>query len=159
MRTTLAGGAGPRIVDHIGRLGGIALGGIAADRVGGQEPVEALGVGGRRSGSVVIHVPAADPFRPGRHANLVRAAVIADHGAHGVRAVPVHITRHGRIARQVSSVVVDGVMPVVIVIGRQPIPAAVLVFQRRVIPVVAGILPGDDHALAGDSPPPKPGAH
>ena len=50
----------------------------------------------------------------------------------------------------------DGIMPAIVVICRGAIPAAVLVFERRVIPLVAGTLPAHHHALAFEPccPPP-----
>ena len=43
----------------------------------------------------------------------------------------------------------DSVVPVVVVCGSDAIVASILADQRRVVPGVAGILPGDDDGLTG----------
>jgi hypothetical protein len=47
--------------------------------------------------------------------------------------------------------VVPGVVPVAVVLGPVAVPAAVAVLERRMIPVVPAVVPGDHDALAGDS--------
>ena len=66
-------------------------------------------------------------FAPGRHADLVTQAVIADRGACGMRAVKEIIARERRIiAARVPDAIVNGVVPVVIVIGVLAVPAAIV---------------------------------
>ncbi len=55
--------------------------------------------------------------------------------------------RRGAVA--VSVVGVDAVVPVVVVVGGAAVPAAVVQLEGRVVPLVAGVLPADDDALAG----------
>ena len=75
----------------------------------------------------MIHVPTTDPFREGRHPNLVSHRVVANRCAHRMRAMTVIVARKWRIiAAGISNAVVNGVMPVVVVIGCDSIPAAVL---------------------------------
>ncbi len=67
--------------------------GFSTVQVGGSDkPLVALDIG-RRCTVSLVHIAAADPARPGRHADLVAGAVIAHHGAHGVRAVAVVVAR------------------------------------------------------------------
>ena len=97
-----------------------------------------------------VHVTAADPARPRRHAHLVAGAVIAYHRAHGVRAVTVVIAGHGRVGgTEVWGSLVNRIVPGVVVIGAGAIPAVVLLVDGRVTPVVAGVLTADDGALTG----------
>ena len=42
----------------------------------------------------------------------------------------------------------NGVMPVVVVVGSSAIPTAILVDQGGMVPLVAGILPSNYHSLA-----------
>jgi hypothetical protein len=61
---------------------------------------------------------ATDPLCAGRHPDLVSLSVIADHGAGGMRSVSIVITGSLRIeAARIGGAVVNGIVPVVIVIG------------------------------------------
>ena len=65
-----------------------------------------------------------------------------------MRAVPDVVARHRRIvAAWVSNAVVDGIMPVVIVIGVLTVPAAVVRFERVMCPARASIGPTDRDSL------------
>ena len=114
-----------------------------------QKPLQAVQVGGGRPVSRV-HVAAADPARFRRHADLVRAGIIANRRAHRVGAVVVVIAGRGRseTAGRIECASGDGVAPVVIVAGDTAVPAPVLRAQRRMVPLVAGVLATDHHALA-----------
>ena len=83
-----------------------------------------------------------DGLRAGRDAYLVAGAVVSDHGAGGVSAVAVAIAGGGRIGA-------GGIPPVVVVIGGRPIPAAILIDQRWVIPVQTGVVTGQHDPLTG----------
>ncbi len=122
--------------------------GIAADGIGRYEKLETLDVG-RGSAVSHVHIAAANPARAGRDADLIAPAVIADDGAHRVRAVAVVIAGFGRIGPAGASPAMDRVVPVIVVGGGDAVVAPVLVDQRRMVPIVAGILPGDDDTLAG----------
>ncbi len=140
-------GAVPGVVDHVGGQGRVPLRGVAADGVGGQEELEALDIGGGLS-PPVVHVSAADPPRPRRDAD----PPCTDHRPHRVGAVALVVARLGGVRPAgVGPVLVDvdGVVPVVVVGDGDAVPAPVGVDQRRVVPIVAGVLPGDDHPLAG----------
>ena len=61
---------------------------------------------------------ATDPLCAGRHSDLVTLSVIADHGTGGMRSVSIVITGSLRIeAARIGGAVVNGIVPVVIVIG------------------------------------------
>src|SRR5690606_9443717 len=91
----------------------------------------------------------ADPAGARRHADLVRAAVVADHGAHGVGTVSIVVAGFRGVRATTAAAAVHGVMPVVIVVCGGAVPAPILLLQRRVVPVVAGVLSGHHHALSG----------
>ena len=60
-----------------------------------------------------------DPLGAGRHPDLVASTVVADHGASGVAAVTIVVARLRRVVTAgIANAVMDGVMPVVIVVGR-----------------------------------------
>jgi len=86
VRAAFLRGATPGVVDDIRRQG--RIGAAAVQSGGGDEPLIAFGIGGRRT-HPLTHVPAADPARAGRHADAIGGAIVADHGAHGVRAMTV----------------------------------------------------------------------
>ena len=106
----------------------------AANGVRCKKPFHAFEVSGWCA-VALIHVTTSDPFREGRHANLVTHAVIADCSPDRMRAMTGVVARERRIiAARISNAVVNGVMPVVVVIGHDSIPAAVLRLQRVVCP-------------------------
>lgn len=114
----------PSVKGDIGSSEGVAL--AAAYRVRRKEPFHALEVSGRCA-VASIHVTTTDPFRERCHPNLVAHAVIPNCRPHRMRAMPNVIARKRRvIAAGISDAVVDGIMPVVVVIGHNSIPAAVL---------------------------------
>jgi hypothetical protein len=79
--------------------------------------LHALDIPSRRA-NVRVHVVATDPFCAGRHPDLVTLSVIADHGTGGMRSVSIVITGSLRIeAARIGGAVVNGIVPVVIVIG------------------------------------------
>ena len=76
-----------------------------------------------------VHVAATDPLCAGGHPNLVTHAVVADRCAGGVRAVKEIVAREWRIVpARVADAIMNGVMPVVIVVGSLSVPAAVVRF-------------------------------
>ena len=90
-------------------------------------------------------------FASGRHANLVTHAVIADCSPDRMRAMTVIVARKRRIiATWISDAVVNGVMPVVVVIGRDSIPAAVLRLQRVVCPTLTSIRAANRNSLTSE---------
>ena len=122
----------------------------AAYRVRRKEPFHALEVSGRCA-VALIHVTTADPFREGRHPNLIAHVVIANRSPDRMRAMTNIIARKRRIiAARISNAVVDGVMPVVIVIGRDSIPAAVVRLQRVVCPTLTSICAANRNSLASE---------
>jgi len=79
--------------------------------------MEALHIGCRRS-QLRFHIAAANPFGPGRHANLVACAIVADHrgpwyacrgNSHRTCG---QIVTAGIVAGVVGIEAVDGVVPV-----------------------------------------------
>ena len=123
----------------------------AANRVRRKEPFHALEVSGRCA-VALIHVTTSDPFREGRHPNLITHAVIANCSPDRMRAMTKVVARKRRIiAARISNAVVNGVMPVVVVIGCDSIPAAVLRLQRVVCPTLTSICAANCNSLASES--------
>ena len=99
-----------------------------------------------------IDVAASDPLCAGRHANLVAHAVVTDRCACGVATVAVVVARERRIiAAWVAYAVVDGVVPVVIVIGVLSVPATVVRFKRVMRPANTGVGTAYNNILPGKS--------
>jgi hypothetical protein len=114
----------PGVNGYIGGFGRIAL--AAAYWVGRQEELHALDVSGR-SAITRVHVTATNPFCAGGHPDLVASAVIADRRARGMRAVKEIIARKRRIVTAgIAAAIMNGVVPIVIVIGVHAIPAAIV---------------------------------
>ena len=83
---------------------------------------------------------ATDPLGAWRHSDLVTSTVVADRCANSVSTVTQIITGLGRVvAAGVADAVVDGVMPIVIVISHYPVPAAVVRFKRVMRPTLTSI--------------------
>jgi hypothetical protein len=114
----------PRVDGYIGRFGRIAL--AATYGVRRQEEFHALDVSGRCA-VTNIHVTATNPFCAWGHPDLVASAVIADRGACGMRAVKEIIARKRRIVTaRIAAAIMNGVVPIVIVIGVHAVPAAIV---------------------------------
>ena len=114
----------PRVNCDIGSFGWIAL--TAANGVRCKKPFQALEVPSRCT-VTLIHVTTSDPLRFWRHANLVTHAVIAHCRPDRMRAMAKVVARKRRIiAAGISNAVVNGVMPVVVVIGCDSIPATLM---------------------------------
>ena len=129
-----------------GALKWVAL--TAAYRIRGKKPFHAFEIPGWRA-IALIHVTTTDPFRCWRHADLVTHAVIANCRSDRMRAMANIVARKRRIiAAWISNAVVDGVMPVVVVIGRDSIPAAVMRLQRVVCPTLTSICAANGNSLA-----------
>lgn len=141
--------ATPGVNCHVWRLGRIALRWRAVERIRRQEPLHALDVPGRRA-VALVHVAAPDPLRAGCHPDLVTRAVIADRRAGSMTAVEVIIARLLRIvAARIASAVVNGIVPVIIVIGVDSVPTSVVRFERVMRPANPGVGTGNNNVLAG----------
>ena len=123
----------------------------AAYRVRREEEFHALHVCG--GGAVaLVHITATDPLGARRHSDLIGAAIAADRGGNGVGAVEKVIARLGRVvAAGVAAAVVNGVMPVEIVVCHCSIPAAVVRFKRVMRPANARIGARNNNSLPGES--------
>jgi hypothetical protein len=98
----------------------------------------------------LIHVAATNPLCAGRHPNLVASPVIADRGPSSVSSVEVIIARERRIIPAgITDAVVDGVMPVVVVVGDYSIPAAIVRLERIMRPALTRIGAGNHDILSG----------
>ncbi len=151
-RTTFRRRADPRVTRNIGSSEWIAL--PAAYWIRRQEPFHALDVSGRRA-ITLIHITTADPLCAGGHPDLIAHAIVANRGPHRMRAMTVVITRERRIVSTgISGAVMDRVMPIVIVIGHDSVPATVVRLKRVVRPALAGISSGDGNSLTPKSEPP-----
>ena len=147
-RTTFGRGAVPSVDGDVRSSEGIAL--AAAYRIGRKEPLQALEVSGRCA-VTLIQVPTSDPFRERRHSNLITHVVIADRRPDRMRAVSVVVTREWRIiAAGISNAVMDGVMPVVVVICCDSVPAAAMRLQRVVCPALTTVSIANCNSLASE---------
>ena len=135
----------PSVNGDVGSFKRIAL--TAANRVRRKKPFHAFEVSDRCA-VPLIHVTTTDPFRARRHPDLVTHVVIANRRPDRMRAMTVVIARERRIiATRICNAVVNGVMPVVVVIGRDSIPAAVMRLQRVMRPTLTGISSADRDSL------------
>ena len=143
--------ATPRVNCDVRRFGRVALCWRTVDWIGREEELHTLHVPGRCA-VAVVHVPATDPFCPRRHPDLVTHAVIADRGAEGVATVEEIVARERRIvSARIATAVMDGIMPVVIVIGVHAIPASIVRLKRVMRPAITRICAGNHDILAGES--------
>ena len=143
------GGQTQELLVISGALSRVAL--AAAYRVRRQEPFHALDVSGRCA-VALVHVTATDPPRSGRHPNLIAHAVVADCGAYRMSAMAIIIARERRIIPAgITNAVVDGIMPVVIVIGSDSVPAAIVRLERVMRPALAGISASNRDSLAPET--------
>jgi hypothetical protein len=140
---TLRGRATPGINGNIRRLCRVTLIRRAVKRVRREEELHAVDVS-RRGAVALVHVTASNPFCARRHANPVGAAVIADRCASRVRTVEEIIARLLRIVpTRVAYAIVNGVVPVKVVIGVLSVPAAVVRLERVMRPANTGIGAGN----------------
>jgi hypothetical protein len=92
---------------------------------------------------------ATDPLCTGRHPDLVTLSVITDHRSGGVRAVSLVVARERRIvSANVTDTVMNGIVPVVIVIGILAVPPTVMRLQSVMGPAHARVCAGDDNLLS-----------
>src|SRR6266540_289424 len=146
---TLRDGATPRVNGNIRRLGGVTL--ATAYRIGRQEKFHALDVPGWCA-VPLVHVTAGDPFCAGRHSDLISAAIVADGCAGCVRPVEVVITWLRRIVPAwIAYAIMNGIVPVVIVICVLSVPATVVRLERVMRPTNTGIGAGHNDILSGKS--------
>src|SRR2546427_395721 len=100
----------PGVVGNIRRLGGVRV--AAADPGRSQEPFHALEVAGGVA-EARAHVSAPNEFGAGRFADLFTGAVVAVHGAEGVRAVTDVVARlSGIVSTRIADAVMNGIVPV-----------------------------------------------
>src|SRR5205823_11968521 len=133
---------------NIGCLGRVALAWVTAYRVRRQEELHTLDVPGRRA-DALVHVATANPLCAGGHSNLVRATVTADGCASSVAAMEEVIAGLWRVGTADTTAGMNGVMPIEIVIGRYPIPAAVVRFKRVMRPANTSVCARHHNILAG----------
>ena len=89
-------------------------------------------------------------FAPGAIPIWLPMSVIADHGAGGMRAVSIVIAGKRRIeAARIAGAVVNGIVPVVIVIGIHSVPTAIVRLKRVMRPANSGISAGYNNVLSG----------
>jgi hypothetical protein len=138
------GRATPGVDSNVRCLRRVAFVWRAANRVRSQEKLHALDVPCRCARAIVFHVTATNPLRARRHSNLVSAAVIAYRCARCVRAMAKTVARLGGIDATNANViaVVDGIVPVKIVIAVDPIPSAVMRLQGVMRPANTSVRAG-----------------
>ena len=136
----------PGVICDVRCFGRIGI--TAVDPRGSKEPLHTFDIPRRRA-KVCVHVAATDPLCAGRHPNLVTLSVITYHGAGGVRPVSLVVAWEGRIvSANIPNAVMNGIMPVIIVIGVLPVPPTVMRLERVVRPALTGIRVGDDDSLS-----------
>ena len=141
----------PRIDGDVRRLGRIAVARRTIDRVRRKEELHALDVSGWCA-VPLVHVTATNPLRSRRHSDLVASAVITDCSARGVRTMKEIVAWERRIVTaRIPGTVVNGIVPIVIVIGRDSVPAAIVWFERVMCPANAGICTGNNDVLPCES--------
>src|SRR5262249_55728864 len=141
--------ANPGVTGDIRCLGRIAL--ATTDRVGRKEPFHTLDISGRCA-VTLVHVAAADPFRAGSHSNLITHAVVTYYSAHGVATMATVIARERRIVMAwVANAVMDGVVPVVIVICVLSVPATVVRFECIMRPANTSVGAPHNNVLSSKS--------
>ena len=121
---------------------------VAVDPRGSKKPLHALDITSRCA-EVCVHVAATDPLCAGRHPDLVTLSVITDHGAGGMSPVRVVIAWERRIvSARITGAVMNGIMPVIIVIRILAVPPTVMRLQRVVGPALPGVRIGDHNLLS-----------
>src|SRR5438132_7510800 len=147
-RTTFRRRTDPGISSNIRSFERVAMIRCADYRVGRKEKFHALDVPGGCA-IVLVHVSATDPLGTGRHSDLVGAVIVDDRCANSVSAVAQIITGLGRVVTAgVADAVVDGVMPVVIVIGICSVPTTVMRLERVMSPANTGVGASHHYSLA-----------
>jgi hypothetical protein len=149
-RTTFRSRATPRVNCNVGSLGRVALAGCTIDGIRRKKEFHALDVSDRCT-VAFIHVTATNPLRSRRHSDLVAHPIVADRCSCRVAAVKEIIAGKRRIVTaRIPGAVVNGVMPIVIVIGRDSVPPAIVRFERVMRPANAGIRTGNNDVLPGE---------
>jgi hypothetical protein len=150
-RTTLGRRTKPGVTRNVRRFGRVTFIGRAVGRIRRKKPLHALDVSGRCS-VALIHVTAADPLCAGGHPDLVAHAVITGCSPYRMGAMAIVIAWESRIVTAgVAAAIVNGVVPVVIVIGNDSVPTAVVRLKRVMRPANTGIGTGHDNVLSGES--------
>ena len=150
-RTALRTRALPGVDRDVGRLGCVALVWGAVDGIRREEELHAFDVPGRCA-VALVHVTAANPLGARRHADLVTHSIIANRSPSRMRAVKEIVAWKRRIVpARIADAVVNRVVPIVIVIGVLPIPAAIVRLKRIMRPALAGISAGHNNVLPGES--------
>lgn len=149
--TTLRSGTTPGVDGNVGRFSRVTFVRRAVERIRRKEKFHALDVP-RRCAIAYVHVTATDPFCPGRHSNLISAAVIANRCASCVGAVEEIIARLLRIVpARIAHTVMNGIVPVKVVIGVDSVPPTVVRLERVMCPALTRICAGNNDSLASES--------
>ena len=91
-------------------------------------------------------------FAPGRHADLIARAIIADRCPRGVRTMEEIIARERRIVTaRIAAAIMNGIVPIVIVIGVLSVPAAIMRLKRVMRPANAGVGARNNDVLPGEA--------
>ena len=99
-----------------------------------------------------IHVAATDPLCSGRHADLVTRAIVADRCPRGVSTMKEIIARKRRIVTaRIAAAIMNGIVPVEIVIGVLSVPTAIMRLKRIMRPANARVGAGHNDVLPGES--------
>ena len=135
----------PGVIGNIRGFAGVAL--AATYWIWRKEPFHALDVSGR--GAVAgVHIAATNPFCARCHTDLITHPVVTDHCTGGMRAVSLVIARKRRIiAARITDGVMDGVVPVKVVIGVLSVPATIVRLEGVMRPAHSGVCAGNDNIL------------
>ncbi len=98
-----------------------------------------------------VHIAAADPLCTRSYSDLISGAIIANDRPDCVSSVAIIIARSGRIRTANSAAGIDRVKPIVIMVRRRSVPAAILRLENVMCPSNAGVEPADDDSLPCES--------
>ena len=124
---------------------------VAIDPRWSKKPLHALDITSRRA-KICVHVTATDPLCARRHPDLVTLPVITDHSTSCMRPMAVVIARKRRIvSARITDAIVDGIVPVIIMISILSVPTAVMRLERIMSPALTRISVGDNNVLSGEA--------
>src|SRR5262249_42581993 len=115
----------------------------------GDEELKALGIPSGRA-VPLVHVSACNPLSAGRDSHLIASPIVSDHCSHGMGAMgdEIVIAGEGRVWAAGSATAVNGVVPIVVVVGNGSVPAAIMPNEGRMVPLDPRVPAGQHHALS-----------
>src|SRR5262249_27319835 len=82
--------------------------------------------------------------------HLIASPIVSDHCSHGMGAMgdEIVIAGEGRVWAAGSATAVNGVVPIVVVVGNGSVPAAIMPNEGRMVPLDPRVPAGQHHALS-----------